>query len=93
MNVDTAVTYLTWLLAGLGAIAVVLLVLIRRWAGRIVVIGVAALLLIVVFAVRHQIGAISTDTPEPLCNGGVSWFGVHLTGPDAFCAKYRTPQP
>ncbi len=93
MNVDTAVTYLTWLLAGLGAIAVVLLVLMRRWAGRVVVIGVAALFLIVVFAVRHQIGQISADAPEPLCNGGVSWFVVHLTGPDAFCVKYRTPQP
>ncbi|SDO47128.1 hypothetical protein SAMN04515671_1042 [Nakamurella panacisegetis] len=91
MNVDTAVTDLTWLLAALAAVAVVLLVLIRRWAGRVVVIGVAALLLIVVFAVRQQIGAISSENPEPLCNGGVSWFGVHLTGPDAFCAKYRTP--
>lgn len=92
VNVDTAVIYLTWVLAGFGAAAVVLLVLIRRWAGRVVVLGVAAIILIVLLAVRHQFSTITTDNPEPLCNGGVSWFGVHLTGPDAFCAKYRSPQ-
>ncbi len=91
MNVDTAVSWLTWLLAGLGAAAVVLLVVIRGWAGRAVVLGIAALFLVVVFAVRHQIAAISTDDPEPLCNGGVSWFGVQLSGPDLLCAKYRSP--
>ena len=89
MNVDTAVSWLTWLLAGFGAAALVLLVLVRRWAGRLVVVGTAALLLVVVFAVRQQIGAIAGDDPEPLCTGGVSWFGVQLTGPDSLCAKYR----
>jgi hypothetical protein len=89
MDVDAAVTWLTWLLAGLGAAAVVLLVLLRRWAGRLVVIGSAALLLVVVFAVRQQIGAIAVDNPEPLCTDGVSWFGVQLTGPDSLCSKYR----
>jgi hypothetical protein len=68
---------------------VVLLVLVRRWAGRLVVIGAAALLLVVVFAVRQQIGAIAQDSPEPLCTDGVSWFGVQLTGPDSLCARYR----
>jgi hypothetical protein len=92
VNVDSAVTWLTWLLAGLGAVAVVLMVMIRRWAGRILVVGIAALLLIVVFAVRHQISSISTDDPEPLCNGGISYFGVPLSGPAALCAKYR-PAP
>ena len=91
MTVDTAVSWLTWLLAGLGAVAVVLLVFVRRWAGRVLVVGIAALFLVVVFAVRQQISAIPTDNPEPLCNGGVSWFGVHLTGPDTLCAKYRSP--
>lgn len=89
MDVDTAVSWLTWLLAGLGAAALVLLVLVRRWAGRLVVIGTAALLLVVVFAVRQQIGAISVDNPEPLCTHGVSWFGVQLSGPDSLCAQYR----
>lgn len=89
MNVDTATTSLTWLLAGLAAAALVVLVLVRRWAGRLVVVGVAALLLVVVFAVRQQIGAIAVDDPEPLCAGGVSWFGVQLTGPDTLCAEYR----
>lgn len=89
MDVDTATSALTWLLAGLGAAAVVLLVLVRRWAGRLVVIGMAALLLVVVFAVRQQIGAVAGDNPEPLCTNGVSWFGVQLTGPDSLCAKYR----
>ena len=89
MNTDSAVTWLTWLLAGIGAVAVVLIVMIRRWAGRAVVLGLAALLLVVVFAVRAQISAIPADSPEPLCKGGVSWFGVHLTGPDSLCAKYR----
>ena len=89
MNVDSAVTWLTWLLAGLGAAALVLLVLVRRWAGRLVVIGAAALLLVVLFAVRQQISAIAVDDPEPLCTNGVSWFGVQLSGPDELCAKYR----
>lgn len=89
MNVDSAVGWLTWLLAGLGAAALVLLVLVRRWAGRLVVIGAAALLLVVVFAVRQQIGSIALDHPEPLCTNGISWFGVQLTGPDSLCAKYR----
>ncbi len=92
MNVDTAVTWLTWLLAGAGAIAAVLLVVIRRWAGRLIVVGVAALLLILIFAVRHQISSVSTDSPEPLCNGGISYFGIQLSGPQALCAKYR-PAP
>jgi hypothetical protein len=92
VNVDTAVTWLTWVLAGLGAGAAVLLVMIRRWAGRLIVVGVAALLLVVVFAVRQQIASVSTDTPEPLCNGGISYFGVQLSGSKAFCAKYR-PAP
>lgn len=91
MNVDSALNWLTWLLAGCGAIAAVLLVMVRGWAGRIIVVGVAALLLVMVFAVRHQISSIYTDTPEPLCNGGVSYFGIHLSGPDALCAKYRPP--
>jgi hypothetical protein len=89
VDVDSVVSWLTWLLAGLGAAAVVLLVLVRRWAGRLVVIGAAALLLVVVFAVRQQIGAIAQDSPEPLCTDGVSWFGVQLTGPDSLCARYR----
>jgi hypothetical protein len=46
----------------------------------------------VVFAVRQQIASVSTDTPEPLCNGGISYFGVQLSGSKAFCAKYR-PAP
>lgn len=89
MDVDRLVTWLTWLLAGLGASAAVLLVMIRRWAGRVIVVGVAALLLLVVFAVRHQISSISTDSPEPLCHGGISYFGVQLTGSPALCAEYR----
>ena len=89
MNVDSAVTWLSWALAALGAVALVLLVLVRRWAGRAVVVGVAALLAVVVFAVRLQIAAIPVDNPEPLCTNGVSWFGMHLTGPDSLCAKYR----
>ncbi|MET3804593.1 hypothetical protein ABIB25_001588 [Nakamurella sp. UYEF19] len=91
MNVDTAVTWLTWLLAGVGAIGVVLLVFVRRWAGRLVVIGIAALLLVVFFAVRQQISSIAVDNPAPLCNGGVSYFGVQLTGPDVLCTKFRLP--
>jgi hypothetical protein len=89
MNTDSAVTWLTWLLAGLAAAALVLVVVIRRWAGRLVVVGVAALLLVVGFTARQQIGSIASDSPEPLCSGGVIWFGVHLTGPDALCSKYR----
>ncbi len=89
MDVDAAVTWLTWLLAGLGAAALVLLVLVQRWAGRLVVIGSAALLLVVVLAARQQIGAIAGDSPEKHCTNGFSWFGVQLTGPDALCAKYR----
>lgn len=89
MDVDRLVTWLTWVLTGLGAVAAVLLVMIRRWAGRVIVVGTAALLLLVVFAVRHQISSISTDSPEPLCNGGIGYFGVPLTGSPALCTKYR----
>lgn len=91
MNVDTAVTWLSWLLAGVGAVALVLLVFVRRWAGRFVVIGLSALLLVVFFAVRQQISSIPVDNPAPLCNGGVSYFGVQLTGPDVLCTRYRLP--
>jgi len=91
MNVDTALSWLTWLLAGVGATAVVLLIMLRRWAARVVVIGVAALLLIVATTARQQISAMPTDNPEALCNAGINWFGIQLSDSPAFCAKYRTP--
>ncbi len=52
-------------------VALVLLVLIRGWAGRTMVIGAAVLLLTPTFAVRQQIGSIPIENPEPLCTGGV----------------------
>jgi len=89
VSTDFAVTWLTWVLAGGAAIALVLLVLIRGWAGRTMVIGAAVLLLTPTFAVRQQIGSIPIENPEPLCTGGVDWFGVHLTGRQQLCARYR----
>jgi hypothetical protein len=89
MNTDAAVTWLTWIVAALGAAALVGVVLVRRWAGRLAVLGVAALLVIGGLAVRSQLSSLPTDSPRALCTGGVSWFGITLSGPSDVCARYR----
>lgn len=89
MTTDTAVTILTWTLAVVAAIAVVLLFVVRSWLLRVVVIGAAALLLLGSWAVRTQISNIAADSPGTLCTGGVSWLGLDLTGSDELCRKYR----
>ncbi len=89
MSVDSAITWLTWILALVGAAALVGVVLTRRWAGRIAVLAAAALLAVAMIAVRVQLTHLPEDSPSALCTGGVSWFGIHLHGSDEFCAPYR----
>ncbi len=89
MTVSAASTVLTWAMVTIGAAAVVSVILLQRWAARILVIGVALLFCVVAFAVRDQISALPVENPGALCNDGVSWFGIELTGSEELCAKYR----
>ena len=89
MDLDAALRWLTWTLAIIAAVAVVLLVMARRWALRFIVAGSAGALLVVVFAVRAQLAAIPTDEPESLCHEGISWFGVQLHGSSQLCRLYE----
>lgn len=90
MTIDTALTVLTWTIVTIAAAAIVCVFLLRRWAARLLVVGIALLLVICVFAARRQISELAADNPGVLCtDGGVSWFGVSLTGDDELCAKYR----
>ena len=89
MSTDTALTTLTWILAALAAATLVGIVLVRRWAARILVLAIGALLIVTGVAARVNIASLATDNPEALCRSGASWFGLHLTGPDEVCVKYR----
>ena len=90
MTTDSLLTWLAWALAVVGAAAVVLaLVVARKTVSRILVIAVAALVFLLVLAVRLQIASIADDEPRLLCAGGVSWFGLQLSGSDRLCADYR----
>lgn len=89
MSTDTAITTLTWILAGLAAATLVGIVLVRRWAGRVLVLAVGVLLLVIGIAARVDISSLATDSPEALCRSGATWFGLHLTGPEDLCTRYR----
>ncbi|MTD16011.1 hypothetical protein GIS00_18910 [Nakamurella sp. YIM 132087] len=89
MNTTSAQTWLIWLIAIVAAAAAVCLFVLHRWAARIAVLAAAAMLLIGAIAVRSQIGDLARESPRALCTGGVSWFGITLTGPDEICVDYR----
>lgn len=76
-------------MAALATTAVVGMVLVRRWASRILVVATVGLLLITGFSVRRQFVALQQDKAEMLCRGDIIWFGVTLAGPDEICGEYR----
>jgi hypothetical protein len=89
MSVDTLTTALLWAIAGVVVVAAVLCALVHRWAARVVVLAVAAMLAILVFGAHQQVAAIPRDHPAELCHDGVRWFGIDLTGSEEFCAAWR----
>lgn len=89
MSVNTLSTALLWCIAGIVVVAAVLCALTHRWAARVLVLAVAAMVAVVAFAARAQVSAIPRDSPSELCHGGVRWFGIDLTASDEFCASWR----
>jgi hypothetical protein len=89
MFVETLSSIFLWIIAGVLVLAAVLCAVIHRWAGRILVLAVAAMLAVIAFAAREQVGAIPQDHPSELCHGAVTWFGIELTASDEFCAAWR----
>lgn len=89
MSVDTLSSVFLWIIAGVLVLAAVLCAVIHRWAGRILVLAVAAMIAVLAFGAREQVDAIPQDHPSELCHGAVTWFGIRLTASDEFCAAWR----
>jgi hypothetical protein len=89
VTVSAASTVLIWTIVTIAAAGVVCVVLLRRWAARVLVAAVAAMICLAAFAIREQVTAMPAEVPGALCADGVSWFGLHLTESDEFCARYR----
>ena len=89
MAVETLSTALLWTIAGVVVVAAVLCAVLRRWAARVLVLAVAAMIAILAFAARAQIDAIPRNSPSELCHGAVRWFGMELTASEDFCAAWR----
>jgi hypothetical protein len=89
MSVDTLSSVLLWVIAGVVVLAAMLCALVHRWAARVVVLAVGAMLAILVFGAHQQVTGIPRNHPAELCHGGVRWFGIDLGASDEFCAAWR----
>ncbi|RIJ78085.1 hypothetical protein D1871_04140 [Nakamurella silvestris] len=85
MKVDTLATLGTWLIVVAAAVGVLLAVVLKRMAAKVLGLLFFVLIAVTVFAFRDHIVSLAEENVTALCSGRVSFFGIHLQGGDARC--------
>ena len=85
MKVDTLASLGTWLIVIALAIGVLLAVLLKRFAAKVLGFLVFALIALTVFFFRDHVVSLADDNIAALCAGRVTFFGIDLVGGVARC--------
>ncbi|AZI59095.1 hypothetical protein EH165_14055 [Nakamurella antarctica] len=89
MTITTVSTAAIWIMVLVGAAGIVLAVLAKRVAAKVFAAFFAALIVLVVFAIRDHVVSLGETNVDALCAGRVSFFGVDLVGDSDRCPAAR----
>lgn len=78
MTITAAGTAATWIMVLVAATGIVLAFFVKRVAAKVFAAVVAALIVLIVFAVRDHIVDLGSGNTDALCAGRVSFFGIDL---------------
>ena len=90
MSVDAARTATIWLIVVLVAAAAVLGFMLHRMAARVLAVSVLAMVVLLLIAVRVELGDIARSHHDELCAGRVDFYGIELTAAAADCPAAPT---
>ncbi len=80
MTITAAGTAATWIMVLVAATGILLAFFVNRVAAKVFAAVVAALIVLIVFAVRDHIVDLGSGNIDALCAGRVSFFGIDLRG-------------
>lgn len=85
MKVDTLASLGTWLIVIALAVGVLLAIVLKRLAAKVLGLLFFVLIAVTVFAFRDHIVSLAEENLAALCAGRVTFFGIHLDGGLARC--------
>ena len=91
MDIDLSTIQSTapWVLVGIAVVAVVAAIVIKKIVGKIIVLGIAAVLIFIGWQQRQQVIDFANSVKDETCAASTTFVGVEVSLPDSWC----TPTP
>ena len=78
-----------WVLLGIAVVAVVLAIVIKKVVGKLIVLGIAAVLIVIGWQQRQQVLDFANSVKDDTCAASTTFVGIEVSLPDSWC----TPAP
>lgn len=85
LSLQTVQSTAPWVLLGIAVVAVVLAILIKKIVGKIIVLGIAAVLIFIGWQQRQQVIDFANSVKDETCAASTTFVGIEVSLPDSWC--------
>ena len=88
MDIDLSTIQSTapWVLVGIAVVAVIAAIVIKKIVEKIIVLGIAAVLIFIGWQQRQQVIDFANSVKDETCAASTTFVGIEVSLPDSWCA-------